>query len=154
MGVEVNLFVRACWQVIGGAAGRLVILSVVLLFTSACQPISPTIQQLRVLNAGSEDIKNLAVLFPGPTSDAEAARIQFGDVPAGKTTDYRKAAGGVYRYAAFSYMLGDRVINQSVVDWVGENPMQGAKFTYQLELNTQNEPGGQILLIAVLVDEP
>ncbi|MBI5035189.1 MAG: hypothetical protein HZB51_32080 [Chloroflexi bacterium] len=112
------------------------------------------LQQLRVLNRGSEDIKGLTILFPGTTADAEAVRIEFGDVPADKTTDYRNATSGVYRYSAFAYTLDGRLINQAVMDWVGESPMKGAKFTYRLELNSRKEPGGQIQLIEVLVDEP
>lgn len=112
------------------------------------------LQQLRVVNRGSQDIKGLAILFPGRTVDASATRVEFGDVPAGKTSDYRNVASGVYRYAAYAYTLDGRVINQAVMDWVGENPMKGAKFTYRLELDSKKEPGGQMQLIEVVVDEP
>jgi hypothetical protein len=113
-----------------------------------------SLQQLRVLNTGSEDIQNLTILFPGPTSDAEATRVEFGDVPAGKLTDYRNVASGVYRYSAFAYTLERRVINQAVMDWIGESPMKGAKFTYRLALHPQKVPGDQMQLVQVLIDEP
>jgi hypothetical protein len=74
------------------------------------------LQQLRVLNSGIEDIKGLTILFPGFTADGEAARVEYGDVPAGKTTDYRNVASGVYRYSAFAYTLDGRGIIQAVMD--------------------------------------
>jgi hypothetical protein len=111
-----------------------------------------TLQQLRIANSGTSDITGLIVLFPGPTDDAPATRIEFGDIPAGKTTQYRSVPGGVYRYAAFEYTLGGQTVNQPVVDWIGENPMQGMKFTYRIALDLGKPPGGQIQLIEVRGD--
>ena len=76
------------------------------LYTQGDRPL----QQLRVVNSGSEDIKGLSVLFPGPTADAEATRVGFGDVPAGQTTEYRNVPSEVYRYAAYEYTLDSRVV--------------------------------------------
>ncbi len=112
------------------------------------------IQQLRIANIGKEDIHDLAVLFPGATSSAAASRVEFGDVRAGETTEYREAPSGVYRYAAYEYTLESRVVNQAVVDWVCESPMQGAKFTYSIQVNTTKVPGNQVELIEVSVDLP
>ena len=137
--------------------GKLLILILIIPIAFACQPPANSqrqSQQLRVLNSGDEDIQGLWILFPGPTADAQAARIEFGDIPLGKTTDYRNVGGGVYRYAAYAYTLNGRVINQVVVDWVGESPLGGTKFTYRLELNSKNEPGNQMRLVGVSVDEP
>jgi hypothetical protein len=58
------------------------------------------------MNNGSEDIKSLMV--PGPTANIEAARVEFGDVPAGELTEHRNIPSGVYRYAAYEYTL-DRI---------------------------------------------
>ncbi len=114
----------------------------------------PPLQQLRIVNSGNQDIAGLIVLVPGPTADAEAVRVAFGDVPAGKTTAYRDVPSGVYRYAAYEYTLHSRLVAQAVVDWVGESPMKGQKFTYRIELDPNKEPGGQIQLLEVLVDVP
>jgi len=51
-------------------------------------------------------------------------------------------------------LLDNRVVNQAVVDWVGESPMQGAKFTYRLQLNTSQPPGNQVELVEASVDQP
>ena len=85
-------------------------------------------QQLRVVNAGTVDISGLVVRFPEGT-------VNFGDVPAGATTGYRDAAGGVYRYAAYEYALDGKPVLQRVADWVGESPMPGGAFTYRIELD-------------------
>jgi hypothetical protein len=45
-------------------------------------------------------------------------------------------------------------VTQSVVDWIGESPMAGKKFTYRLALDLVKKYGDQIRLIEVLVDVP
>lgn len=107
-----------------------------------------------MVNSGSQDIVGLKVLFPGASADKEATRIDFGDVPAGKMTDYRSVPGGVYRYAAYEYSVDGHLVQQPVVDWVGEKPMDGARFTYRIVLDLNKLPGGQMQLIEVRVDVP
>lgn len=110
--------------------------------------------QLRIRNSGAVDIVGLVVLFPGPTADALARRVTFGTVPAGATTDYQAVPAGVYRYAAYEYQLDGRGVSQPVIDWVGESPLAGRQFTYQIELDLQKQPGDQVQLIAARTDEP
>ncbi len=129
-------------------------------FAYACtspvgQPVAtPASQELRIVNAGSQAIVGLKVLFPGDSAEAQATRIDFGDVPAGKASEYRSVPGGVYRYAAYEYSLNGRLVQQPVVDWVGEKPMDGSRFTYRIELDATKPPGGQVQLIEVQVDVP
>ena len=115
---------------------------------------TPELQQLRIMNSSDTAIAELVVLFPGPTADAEASQVEFGAIPAGQTTEYRDVPGGIYRYAAYEYTFDDRAVSQFVIDWVGENPMTGKKFTYQIEFDPKKVEGNQVTLIAVLVDEP
>ena len=115
---------------------------------------TPALQQLRIVNSGSQDITGLKVLFPGLTADAEAIQVEFGEVLARATTEYRNVPNGVYRYAAYEYTLAGRVVHQPVIDWVGERPMEGEKFTYRIELDLHKETGSQIQLVEVAVDVP
>lgn len=139
---------------------RVFLFLILLSISSACatQPntttSTPSFQQLRITNSGNTAISGLVILFPGPTADAEAIRVEFGNLPARQTTEYRDIPGGVYRYAAYKYTFDGRVVSQSVIDWVGENPMTGKKFTYQIELDPKKVEGDQVTLITVLVDEP
>ncbi len=127
-------------------------------FANACtspieQPVAtPASQELRIANTGSQDIVGLKVLFPGASADAEATRVDFGDLPAGKVSEYRSVPGGVYRYAAYEYSLNGHLVQQPVVDWVGEKPMDGSRFTYRTELDPTKPAGGQVQLIEVRVD--
>lgn len=92
-----------------------------------CRSTEPSAgQQLRIANVGTRPIQGLVVLFPED-------RIEFGDVAAGQTTAYRHVRG-VYAYAAYEYRLGGVVQHQPVIDWVGEKPVDGTRFTYSLEL--------------------
>ena len=124
-----------------------------LLISSACNdasspPDSGEIQQLRISNTGIEDIEGLFVLFPGSTP-AETVRIDFGDVPAGETTEYQSVPTGVYRYAAYEYTLGGTTVHQSVIDWVGEQSLEGVQFTYEILLDTARVQGDQIQLVNI-----
>lgn len=102
--------------------------------------------QLRIVNTGPEDLIALAVIFP------ESGRIGFGDVAAGETSEYRGIPGGVYRYAAYEYEADGRLARQPVIDWVGELPVPGSRFTYRVAVGSSAGPGVQVL--AVVVDAP
>lgn len=105
------------------------------------------------MNSGRQDIVGLVVLFPGLATGPASGRVEFGDVPAWQTTEYREVPGGVYRYAAYEYVVDSRVARQPVVDWVGEAPMAGSRFTYRVAFDASKRPGTQILLVEVEVDE-
>ena len=85
---------------------------------------------LRITNSSSvRDIHNLTVFF-------RRGGIEFGDISAGATTEYKEAPCGVYPYAAYRFESDGEVVAISVIDWVGAVPLDGARFTYQLELFT------------------
>ncbi len=123
---------------------------------NACtfQANTAKLQQLRVTNNSDTDILDLVVLFPGLDGNSEANRVEFGDIKAGQTTEYKDVPSGVYKYAAYEYTLDKHSVSQFVIDWVGERPMAGNKFTYQIILDTNKVEGDQIVLVAVVVDEP
>lgn len=110
-------------------------------------------QQLRLSNTGSTDIKGLVLYFPGLHSEAEVVKLDFGDLAAGQTSTYLDVPSGVYAYAAYAYKLDGREIVQPVTDWVGEAPIAGKKFTYQITLDLKKIEGAQMRLVKVLVDE-
>ena len=102
--------------------------------------------RLRIRNAGAQPIENLVVLFP-------EARIEFGDVAAGATTEYLKVPNGVYSYAAYEYEVNGETIVQPVIDWVGEQPMQGSAFTYTVDFDPARTRWEVLQLVEVTRDE-
>ncbi len=131
---------------------RLIAVFIILLGAMSSCAAPQSSQQLRIFNSGTKDLKGLSVLFPGPTADSQAIRVNFGDVPAGTSTSYQSVPSGVYRYAAYEYTLDGREISQPVVDWVGEKPMEGTQFTYEVQLDLEKPTGAQIQLVAVTVN--
>ena len=105
-------------------------------------PVTPT---LRLVNSGSLSLSGLVVIFPDE-------RVEFGEVAAGSTTTYRSFRRGVYRYAAYQTRLGDRIVNQPVIDWVGEEPMNGDAFTYTIEAAEGPPWGVNIRLVSTTRD--
>jgi hypothetical protein len=75
----------------------------------------------------------------------------FGDVPAGVTTHYVPIPYGVFSYAAYRLEVNGQMISQPVIDWVGEQPMDGRAFTYTIEVDvSQSRP---VRLMSVTRDE-
>ena len=103
------------------------------------------VSRLRITNSSTTDIIHLVVQFPD-------SRIEFGDVPAGQTTDYQLAPNGVYNYAAYEFEVNGETQIQPVVDWVGESPRPGQSYTYVIELDASQPVMQQIKLIEVLAD--
>ena len=114
---------------------------------SGCNLRAANVPSLRIINNGSVPIKNLVVLFPQD-------RIEFGDVPAGTTTEYKEASNGVFRYAAYQFEVDGQTVTEPAIDWIGENPMSGILFTYTIDYdpNRTNTPG-RIQLIEVKNDD-
>lgn len=128
-----------------------IFIACLLVIGSACTPATPSessVPELRITNAGAEDFHDLIVLFPGETP-AGTARIEFGKVAVGETTAYHLVPHGVYRYAAYEYTLDGETAHQPVMDWVGEQPLAGTRFTYQIALDTTRVQGDQMQLIGV-----
>jgi hypothetical protein len=117
-------------------------------YLSACEATtSPTAidAQLRVINVGSRELEDLVVLFPHQ-------RVEFGSLAAGFATPYRVVPDGVFRYAAYEFRVGGRVQHQPVIDWVGEEPMEGRAFTYSIELVNTPSSGLTIRLVSTRRD--
>jgi len=89
----------------------------------------------------------LVVIFPNNV------RVSFGDVAAGATTNYSEVPGGVYPYAAYRLTIDGVVIDQPVIDWVGEAPMAGIAFTYRIDVDTSRPRGQIIRLISATRDQ-
>ena len=128
-----------------------------LLLISACatsQPASPEptdFQQLRISNVGDTNIQDLTIVVPGTTT-AVLTRINFGNIDSGQTTEYQTVPGGVYRFSAYEYTVDGETVFQAVMDWVGEEPLPGTQFTYQIALDEMKVKGDQIHLVNVLTD--
>ena len=114
--------------------GTLVALLLAATSLSACSsPTAVTNHLLRISNTGSVAIQGLQVLFPDET-------LTFGSVLPGATTTYVAVSRGVYGYSAFRFTVDGATIAQPVIDWVGEEPLDGTTFTYVVEL-TKDQPG-------------
>jgi hypothetical protein len=112
----------------------------------ACGSPSPTVPQLRVINAGNEAIEDLTIIFP----DSE---VEFGDIPAGAATEYLVVPRGVYGYAAYRYTRDRVPVTQRVRDFMGASPLGRARFSYTLELDSSSTPTGAIRLVEVTNDD-
>jgi len=104
-------------------------------------------QRLRIANAGSSSATGLVVVFPN------SVRVAFGDVAPGASTQYSDVNGGVYRYAAYRLTVDGAIIDQPVIDWVGEVPMLGNAFTYTIDVDTSRPRGQMIRLVSATRDQ-
>jgi len=120
---------------------------VVALSVAGCGILSPSASgtRLRLINAGSSSVRDLVILFPKD-------RIDFGDLPSGATSAYQSIPNGVFRYAAFRGGVDGVAINQPVIDWVGEEPLEGDAFTYTIDVVRSPTGNLAIRLIGVSRD--
>lgn len=109
-------------------------------------PAQESSPSLRIINQGQNDLEGLVVIFPD-------SRIEFGDVPAGATTEYLPAPAGVYNYAAYEYTLDGQRVTQPVIDWVGESPRPGSRFTYVLDFDPARQQMLAVELVEVQIEE-
>ena len=91
--------------------------------------------------------RNLTVQFP------DFVLVPFGDVAIGATTAYEPVRDGVYRYAAYRLQINGEIVSQPVIDWVGEQPMEGRDFTYTIDVDTSRPRYEWVRLIRVTRDE-
>jgi hypothetical protein len=110
-------------------------------------------QELRVENVGIHAITGLSVFFPGHPSGSATTQIAFGDIAAGSVSVYKTIPGGVYGYGAYHYTVDGKTIDQPVLDWVGERPMDGYRFTYHLTLDLTTAPDYRLALVRISVDD-
>ena len=112
----------------------------------SCNSQSTQYYRLRITNHGSYPIKSLIVIFPQD-------RISFGNLPAGATTEYKDVPHGVFQYAAYNFDVDGKLMTQPVIDWVGENPVQGTLFTYIIDFDPSREKtGNRIQLLELKTD--
>ena len=122
---------------------RLVVVSLILAATACADGASAA--RLRVTNSGAA-VEDLVVVFP---SD----EIDFGDVAAGATTEYRDVPHGVFRQAAFRTTVDGRERTQNVKCWVGEKPLAGAAFTYVIDVDASRTEQAVVRVESVTRDE-
>ena len=60
---------------------------------------------------------------------------------AGASSDYQRVWQGAYVYAAYAMKMNGQTIEQPVIDWVGEQPLEGDQFTYVLTVDLQQTYG-------------
>jgi hypothetical protein len=101
--------------------------------------------RLRIANNGPQALEDLVVLFPD-------ARIEFGDIPAGETSEYQVVTGGVYNYAAYEYTQDGQQMVQPVIDWVGETGRMQGDFTYVLSYDPTRTDMLAIELVQTIVE--
>jgi hypothetical protein len=109
---------------------------------AAGAPVASATSRLRIRNTGPDDLRALTVLFPD-------VRVDFGDVAAGATSDWRDVPGGVYAYGAYEARIDGVRRDVPVIDWVGEAPMPAASYTYVVGVD-----GGAPLPITLQRVEP
>lgn len=130
----------------------------ILLLTGACTTSesasqeTTNLQQLRISNVGDTNIQDFTIVVPGTTT-AVLTRINFGNIDSGQITEYKPIPGGVYRFSAYEYTLDGETVFQAVMDLVGEKPLPGKQFTYQIALDETKVKGNQIQLVNVLTDK-
>jgi hypothetical protein len=98
--------------------------------------------QIRIQNSSEYTLENIRVSFP----DEE---VSYGTLDPAQSSDYRKLKKA-YRYAYIeSEIDGEKAVLQPI-DYVGEEFLNGGKYTYQLFVYANPDKMNQLATILVL----
>lgn len=106
---------------------RCTLLIAMLLTGCALSPLDdggPTL--IRIRNASTVAFEDLRVGYL-------SGIVEYGTLEAGEATAYRDV-GKVYRYAYVSFSSGGRTWSLVPIDYVGETPLDGGRWTYEITL--------------------
>jgi hypothetical protein len=81
--------------------------------------------EIRVENATNRTFDSVVIGFSEQSVD-------YGRVPAGGFSSYRKVRGLAYKYGGASVRAGRQTFLQQVIDYVGEQPLPQGRHTYRL----------------------
>lgn len=109
---------------------------------TATEPPSP---RLRIRHNGGNAVDRLVIIFP-------EERVEFTDIEPGETTAYQPVTKGVYRYAAYEAEIDGQFYEQPVIDWVGEEPVEGKDFTWLIDVEVSRGPWEVIQLVQATID--
>jgi hypothetical protein len=88
------------------------------------------------MESGQDSLGEQRTVAEGDEASAfPEEQAHFGDVAVGATSTYVEVRHGVYSYAAYRLEVDGSVVTQPVIDWVGEQPMEGRSFTYSLAVD-------------------
>jgi hypothetical protein len=79
---------------------------------------------IRVANRSDVELRDVVVRFPSQTE-------RYGDIPPGKTTEYRKVSKA-YSYARIRAVIDGKEVVLQPTDYVGERLLSGGNYTYSL----------------------
>jgi heat shock protein HslJ len=102
----------------------------VLVFHAAPDP-SPapvTDVQVRVRNDSAIDFEQVRVTFA-------RGRVDYGALPSGQYSDYRRAEWA-FKYAGIRVIVDGKELTRGVTDYMGETPLPPGRYTYVLNADT------------------
>ncbi len=82
--------------------------------------------EVRVRNGSDLNLDEAALFLPGVT-------LEFLDLEAGETTPYSEVQKA-YDYASAQVVVGQDTARIQVIDYVGETPLKGGRYTYILRV--------------------
>ena len=83
---------------------------------------------LRVANESAQAFERVIVRWPGLNQE-------FGPIASGASSDYR-AVDFAHRYAYIEVHLANDTLILQTIDYVGESPLPGGRYTYALDVDS------------------
>jgi hypothetical protein len=94
--------------------------------SSCANPVSSGPVEIRVENASAAVMEAVRVAFPDEWQE-------YGTLAPGEASGYRTVALA-YRIATVEATVGGELHRLQVIDFVGETPLSGGRYTYRLDL--------------------
>ncbi|MET0571222.1 MAG: hypothetical protein ABWZ79_07325 [Pedobacter agri] len=106
----------------------LLLLSLTIIIACSKEKITgQTGPEIRLSNSSQQNLKNIMV-------NTGMGEVSFGDLEAGKKTDYKKFTKA-YSYAFVKLEINGKTYTIQPIDYVGETPLKDGRYAYQISVN-------------------
>lgn len=120
-----------------------VLFFVLFVITSCSEENDPDGVMIRVENSSTLDFKDILV-------SSGSGNVEFGDLKAGKKSDYKKFESA-YRYGFVSLLADGKELKIQPFDYVGETPLSKGQYTYKFNVDS-SDPENPSLTLELVVD--
>jgi hypothetical protein len=109
----------------------LTVLLLTIIFCNCSSSNESTDLQIRISNVSEFNFENIIV-------NASGEKVNFGNLNSNSKSEF-KAFDLAYRYAYVELEIDGESLTLQPIDYVGETPLENGKYSYELNINQDNQ---------------
>jgi hypothetical protein len=109
----------------------LTLILLTIIFYSCSSTEESTDLQIRISNVSEFNFENIIV-------NASGEKVNFGNLNSNANSEF-KSFDLAYRYAFVEFQIDGETFTLQPIDYVGETPLDSGKYSYEINVNPDNE---------------